>query len=237
LAPFNRARLIYLSRGRSTIPARVNGSPDTLVRTHPSTELQEMVVEGDINRIRYTINQIRGFMAYGVYLENTQGVSVDNFSVRGNTGIVMRRVNPALTEQFSRLTPYDMIVLQYGINMVSGNTAKYARYREQMTAVVKHIQSCFPEAAILIMSVGDRATRRGGKLVTMPGIVEMVELQRQVAEDCGVLFWNTYELMQSQGGMPAFVQNGWAAKDYTHIGPRGGGQIATGLFHSLTLSQ
>ncbi len=231
---FERARLMYISRGRSTIRARVNGVKDTLFHTDPSAALQEALLEGDIRRVRYTINRIRGFTAYGVFLENTRGVSVDNFSVRGNTGVSMARINPALTARFGQLTRYDMIVLQYGLNMVSGQQKDYDTYRDQMTAVVGHIQSCFPGAAILIMSVGDRAIRRRGALVTMPGVPEMVEIQRQVAQNCGVLFWNTYALMQSLGGMATFVQKGWAAKDFTHIGARGGQEIARGLFNAIT---
>lgn len=31
------------------------------------------------------------------------------------------------------------------------------------------------------------------------------------------------------GGMPKFVSNGWAAKDYTHINFRGGSRVAAAL--------
>lgn len=234
---FGRARLLFVSRGQSVVRATVNGNREFLYNTEPSEQLEEMVIDEDIRSIRFQVSDVEGFTAYGVFLENPTGVSVDNFSVRGNPGTSMGRINPALTRQFGRLSPYDLIILQYGLNVVSSQVTDYSTYRKQMTAVVEHIKNCFPGVAILIMSVGDRATRSDGALVTMPGIRAMVKTQEQVAQDCGVLFWNTYDAMRTLGGMGTFVKNGWAAKDYTHISARGGRKIATALFDALMAAQ
>ena len=231
---FGRARLLFVSEGRSVIRATVNGEEEFLFNTEPKSVLQEVQLDGDIRSIRYQISDVEGFRAYGVYLENPTGVSVDNFSVRGNPGTAMGRINPELSRQFGKLSPYDLIVLQYGLNVVQSQVTNYSTYHKQMTAVVNHIKRCFPGVAILIMSVGDRATRSNGVFVTMPGIRAMVQTQEQLARDCGVMFWSTYEAMRAQGGMSTFVKNGWAAKDYTHISARGGRKIATALFEAIT---
>lgn len=233
LSRFQRARLLFISRGRSVVRATVNGEEEFLFNTDPSEALQEVLLEGDIHSIRYTVSDVEGFTAYGVFLENSSGVSVDNFSVRGNPGTVMGRISPTLSEQFGKLARYDLIVLQYGLNVVSSQVTDYTTYQKQMTTVVNHIKRCFPNTAILVMSVGDRATRSNGQFVTMPGIKAMVKTQQQVAQDCGVLFWSTYDVMRTAGGMETFVKNGWAAKDYTHISARGGKKIATALYDAV----
>lgn len=230
---FKRARLLFISKGQSVVRATVNGEREFLLNTEPSEALQEMTIDEDIRTIRYSVNDVEGFTAYGVFLENPTGVSVDNFSVRGNPGTVMGRINATLTGQFGRLSPYDLIILQYGLNVVSSQVTDYSAYRRQMTAVVEHIKRCFPGVAILVMSVGDRATRDNGAFVTMPGIRAMVATQEEVARECGVLFWNTYDAMRAAGGMGTFVKNGWAAKDYTHISARGGKKIATALYDAF----
>lgn len=230
---FRRARLLFISKGQSVVRATVNGEREFLLNTEPSEALQEMTIDEDIRTIRYSVNDVEGFTAYGVFLENPTGVCVDNFSVRGNPGTVMGRINPTLTSQFGNLSPYDLIILQYGLNVVSSQVTDYSTYRKQMAAVVNHIKRCFPGVAILIMSVGDRATRDNGAFVTMPGIRAMVSTQEEVAKECGVLFWNTYDAMRAAGGMGAFVKNGWAAKDYTHISARGGKKIATALYDAF----
>lgn len=230
---FGRARLVFVSKGRSVVRATVNGEEEFLFNTDPMDDLQEIQLDGDIHTIRYQVNDVEGFTAYGVFLENATGISVDNFSVRGNPGTVMGRINPTLSSQFGKLSPYDLIILQYGLNVVSSQVTDYSTYRKQMAAVVNHIKRCFPGVAILVMSVGDRATRSNGAFVTMPGIRAMVKTQEEVAKECGVLFWNTYDAMRAAGGMGTFVKNGWAAKDYTHISARGGRKIATALYDAV----
>jgi len=42
--------------------------------------------------------------------------------------------------------------------------------------------------------------------------------------------------MASYGGMPQFVANGWAAKDYTHINFAGGRRVAEALSRALRSS-
>ncbi|MBO5330767.1 MAG: hypothetical protein J6A72_00065 [Alistipes sp.] len=67
----------------------------------------------------------------------------------------------------------------------------------------------------------------------MTAAVDLTRSQREAAEKCSVAFWNTYEAMQRLGGMTAFVENGWAGKDYTHINYAGGREIARQLYYAL----
>jgi hypothetical protein len=79
------------------------------------------------------------------------------------------------------------------------------------------------------MSVGDRSSLQNGTAVTMPAVKAMLETQRAAAEATGVGFWNTFEAMGGDNSMQRFVDNKWAAKDYTHIGYLGGKYIASQL--------
>lgn len=230
---FDRARLLYISRGTSTLKAQVNGSQEFTRTTEPSEALQEWVLEGDIQSIRYTVNGVEGFTGYGAFLENKWGINVDNYSMRGNSGMVMTKINRELSDQLDQIAPNDLIVLQYGLNVVESDVTNYSGYGDQMTLAVNHLKECFPHAAILIMSVPDRGTRVNGELVTMPGVRAMVKVQQKVAQECGVLYWSTFDLMRSLGGMATFVKNNWAAKDYTHIGARGGAKVAAGLYEAI----
>ncbi len=239
LASWNRARFVYTATGPTTITALVNGNKDNLreFTADSAAGMQAFVLEGEsMQSIRYTLGNVEGFTAYGAFLDNAAGVCVDNFSIRGNTGVPMARINCPLTEQFDRLSGgYSLIILQYGLNMVTSQRTNYTDYERDMTTVVQRLKACFPSAAILIVSVGDRSTRNeAGNFVSMPGVRAMVATLQRVARDNGVLFWNAYQTMVSMGGMPAFVRNGWAAKDYTHIGARGGQKIAAALYQALT---
>ena len=63
-----------------------------------------------------------------------------------------------------------MIVLQYGLNVATERGVNYESYKKGMLAVIAHLKEAFPEAAILLVSVGDREfkdDRRNGELRTM----------------------------------------------------------------------
>lgn len=61
----------------------------------------------------------------------------------------------------------------------------------------------------------------------------LTSYQRAAADSCKVVFWNTSRVMKDLGGMPTFVSNGWAAKDYTHINYAGGKRIANALTEAI----
>lgn len=233
LSSFGSATLLYVSTATSKITVTVDDSLVTSYTTDPSPQVQKLVTNGSMHSIRYTINDIEGFSAYGTMLNGTRGVSVDNFSLRGNPGHSLHRLNPQVCHRIEELAPYDLLVLEYGLNVVESSVVNYNGYRDQMLAVVSHLRECFPDVPLLLMSVGDRSTRVDGVWVTMPGILAMVATQKQIAARSGIAFWNTYQAMISQGGMPTYVTNGWAAKDYTHIGARGGKKIATAMFNAI----
>ena len=64
-----------------------------------------------------------------------------------------------------------------------------------MQTTVQHLKEAFPQAAILIVSVGDRDYKtEEGELRTMPGIKNLVRYQQNLAADEAVAFWNMFEV-------------------------------------------
>ncbi|MDY4245780.1 MAG: hypothetical protein SOX65_04785 [Porphyromonas sp.] len=169
-----------------------------------------------------------GTRFYGVCFDGATGVAVDNYSLRGSSGAKLNAVSSALTTQLSRFRPYDLIILSYGLNVVSAedNNDSYDWYYAAMAKSIEHIQQLYPHATILLMSLSDRATLREGEIHPLNGVARVLRIQHRLAQRYGLLFWNTHEAMASLGGIKGFVDKGWAAKDYTHISMAGGRQLA-----------
>ena len=106
------------------------------------------------------------------------------------------------------IVPYDAIVLQYGLNVMTPEILHYGSYARKMTEVVRHLRECYPHTDIILMGVGDRSRKANGAFVTMPAVVALSEAQRRAA-------------------------NGQANKDYTHINHKGGKRLATEFVKSL----
>ncbi|WP_304287462.1 hypothetical protein [Porphyromonas uenonis] len=169
-----------------------------------------------------------GTRFYGVCFDGMTGISVDNYSLRGSSGTKLTAVSSALTAQLSRFRPYDLIILSYGLNVLSpkDNNDSYEWYYDAMAKSIEHIQQLYPHATILLMSLSDRATLHEGEIHPLNGVDRVLRIQHRLAQRYGLLFWNTHEAMASLGGIKGFVDKGWAAKDYTHISMAGGTQLA-----------
>ena len=231
----NRARLLFISRENSKITVILNDNVQREFEFDGSDVVRQIVVEEEqILSLEMRVDSgAAGFTAIGADFDSTSGLSLDNFSVRSNNGQAMFWSSASVNAQIHSMRPYDLVVLQYGLNIMQADRHNYSLYGEQVEKMVRYVESCFPGAAVLVMGVSDRSQRNEQGIVPMSSAVDLTRSQREAAEKCGVAFWNTYEAMQRLGGMTAFVENGWAGKDYTHINYAGGREIARQLYYAL----
>lgn len=223
----NTASIFFVNRKNAVLNVTVNGSQKHTYTPDSGDEVRRIVInEPDISALKVNISNAAGFIGYGVVLEDSVGVSVHNYSVRSNSGLALLGTDYNIDRQFSDYMNYDMVILQYGLNAMSADVTNYTNYGKQLVKMINYIKQCFPQSAIVVMSVGDRSTMQNGTAVTMPAVKAMLKAQEEAAKECGVGFWNTYKAMGGDNSMPKFVERQWAAKDYTHIGYPGGKYIA-----------
>jgi hypothetical protein len=182
-----------------------------------------------------TVRVAKGdILCYGLSLEGGEGVTVDNFSVRSNNGHAIFGTGAMVNREIDELLGYDMVVLQYGLNIMQKGQRRYSSYHKKLCDMVAYAERCFPNAAILIMGVSDRWVEGSNGTYEPIGSVDALSAaQRAAADSTNVTFWNTAEAMAIYGGMPEFVARGWAAKDYTHINFAGGKRIAELLTYAI----
>ena len=231
-----RASIFFYNKGEARLSASVNkGEPQT--GTFPPADgLREMDVTGRIGSVRWKVESADSTLFYGVAMDGTQGIAVDNFSLRGSSGLSLRSIPVRTMREFNELRPYDLIVLQYGLNVATERGRNYDRYRDGMLTTIAHLKQAFPQAGILIVGVGDREYKtEEGSLRTMPGIKNLIRYQQNLAADSGVAFWNMFEAMGGEGSMADMVhaKPSLANYDYTHINFRGGKHLAELLYEAL----
>lgn len=199
--------------------------------------LQTVSVEGRIGRVRWTVERFDSIpVFYAATMDAAGGIVLDNFSTRGSSGQQLGGVPLSLMKQYDRLRTYDLIVLQYGLNVASEGLTNYSYYKDAMIRVVNYLKEAFPQASVLVVGVGDRETKdENGNLRTMPEVKSLVRYQQLVAAETGVAFWNMYEAMGGEGSIVKMVESkpSMANYDYTHINFRGGKHLAGILFEAL----
>lgn len=191
-------------------------------------------VSGDISRFNMTVTGGHSSRFYGVALDGHTGVAVDNFSLRGSGGQHLSGIPAETLRSFASVRPYDLIILHYGLNVANEKQKDYGGYTGQLGKVIDQMKVAFPQASILVVSMGDRDKRGSdGQLHTMGGVKEMVSYERKMASDHHVAFWNLYEAMGGDGSLAKMTEQKQANLDYTHINFAGGRHLAELLFNVL----
>ena len=229
-----QARILLISRDTSRVEVLLGDSLRKEFTIAGDERVREIHIEGPVDDIRMRVVD-GSVMCYGASLEGRGGVTVDNFSVRSNNGHAIFGTSATVNRQIDEFLGYDLVVLQYGLNIMQQGQRGYSKYRDQVRDMIAYAERCFPNAAILVMGVSDRWVKNAETNAYEPiGSVDaLTSYQRAAADSCNVVFWETARVMQNLGGMPAFVSNGWAAKDYTHINYAGGKRIATALTDAI----
>ena len=228
------ARILFVSRDDSRIEVTVNDRDNRTFDIEGSPAVRQIVVHDDIRSLSFKVlSGAAGAIGYGAIFESAPGVVVDNYSIRSNNGQAMFWTSPTVNAQINEMLGYDLVILQYGLNILEPGIRSFAKYGEQIEKMIAYIRQCFPTAAVLVMSVSDRSVKSDSGFVPMDSAPYMAAAQRQAAQNSGAAFWRAYDAMQSLGGMAQFVANGWAGKDYTHINFAGGRRVAWALYDAI----
>lgn len=231
-------KLVYEQNANSQVQLVSNSSADTAYQDLPATNtVTQRTWTGHFTNASFRFNRTEGLRVLGVSMEDTTGVVVDNYSLRGNSGLILEQMDPSRCEALNAIRRYDLIVLQYGLNVVSDEMLHYGWYRQRMVQVIKHVQRCFPNADILLLGVSDRSRQEEGTFKTMPAVLALLHAQRQIAQQAGVCFWNVFGAMGGENSMVRYVDNNWASKDYTHLSFRGGKEIGMSLFKAVLIEK
>lgn len=235
---FSRARFFYgRPRPDSTIQtygrlyAQVQGQSATYPLRAPEVVNVVDVADTTARRLRLQFDVSPNYPLYGISLEAPAGVIVDNFPCRGNAGRSTKGISKIVLTAFQEHLDYDLIILQYGLNVIDARLTGYQWYEDQLVEVIRHFQAAMPGVPILLVGVSDKATKLNGQMQTDPGVPRVNNAQRAAAQRTGAAFFSLYEAMGGAGSMVRWVQQErprLANYDYTHFNFRGA-RIASDL--------
>lgn len=229
--------LYFISKDSIKLKAVVNGDAVYNFALPGKETLQSVSVKGPMGDVKWTVEKfITPPVFYAVTMDAEKGIALDNFSLCGSSGSQLKSVPSSTLRGYDSLRTYDLIVLQYGLNVASEKRRNYESYKTAMAKVISHLKTSFPKAGILIVGVGDREHKNAkGNLVTMPCVKSLIRYQRELAEETHVAFWNLFEAMGGEGSISRMTKSkpSMANLDYTHINFRGGAHLAKIFFNTL----
>ncbi|HLZ16868.1 MAG TPA: hypothetical protein VKQ08_07500 [Cyclobacteriaceae bacterium] len=234
---FVTAKFFYERGDPSLVKYVLNDSTFISAELPSSETLGQFDLPGrDLNSVTLSFPSPDHLRCYGAAFEDSIGISVDNFSMRSNPGMGLLLIDRERVRQFNSLRDYKLVVLQYGLNVLSEkDLTGYTWYLYKMVALVQRLKEDFPGCAFLLLSVGDRCSNQNGKMATLPDVKVMRDVQRTIAQKSGIAFWDMFEAMGGENSIVHYTESNppLAAKDYTHLTFRGGRKIAKKLADAL----
>lgn len=176
-----------------------------------------------------------GIPYYGVDFSDGTGIHVDNFAMRGNSGLPLSHLSPGIMNAFQKKLGYDLIILQFGANVLSTKAKSFNWYSRRMTRVVSHLNTCFPDVPILVIGTADKSLKIEGRMRTDSTVVKLLHAQQKFAAQTRSGFISLFHLMGGINSMPRWAEHSpkMAVGDYTHFSPRGAQIIGRRLFNEL----
>jgi lysophospholipase L1-like esterase len=236
---FDVVRLFYSNANSSTIYYSLNGKNKEAAKLESGSDLKVLEIKAPKSTsIRFEIPQAKQAYFYGISLESSNGVYVDNFALRGNTGIALRDIPNEIYKSFNKELDYRLILLQFGLNALSSRTGNYERYEKEMVKVINQIKRAFPDIPIIMIGASDRSVKKGADFVTDPSLEELITTQLNIAKAADVAYWNVFESMGGKNSMPNWVEHNppLAYRDYIHFNEEGVKKIAE-MFSSVLLKE
>jgi lysophospholipase L1-like esterase len=218
-----------------TISLIVNGQ---VQQYKPSKLVNRLLLDSSVSHSIDVGIQNYKLPVYGISMEPQSGVVVDNFSFRGISGRELGKLDTAFLRAVDEENPYDLVILQYGANIMwHGEDTEYGWYEKMIVPVLKKLRQAMPGAEFLVVSTADRAFKYDDLWKTALGIDNLIRIQADLAYNSDAAFYNMYESMGGAGTIVSWADTvpSLANKDYIHPNQRGA-EILGNMFYNAFMS-
>lgn len=229
--------ILYYGKGNLIDTLKVLTEKDTIPNKILLNEKRNVnnvsLSNSDLKKIELDFSKVTNTAIYGIDFSDSVGIAVDGFSNRGNSGLPLSRLNSTQMNQFDKTLSYDLIILQYGANVLTRKSKSYNWYRSRMTKVVQNLQQAFPEADVLILGTADRGTKMDATIKTDTSVIKLLRSQQQYASRTESAFISLFHLMGGVNTMPIWTDKKFANHDFTHFSSKGSRKIGRLLYAEL----
>ncbi len=171
----------------------------------------------------------------GVAFDCNNGVALDNVSLRGSSGFEIPRINRDFMKQQVEALQVKLIIVQFGVNISGEGNFSLAYYERMFYRQYNYLKSLHPDACVLVVSVSDRARKKGTRFESYPSVEVIRQAQQNAAMKTGCAFWDLRNAMGGQNSMISWVNNkpSLAQSDYTHFNARGAKLVGEMLYNAI----
>ena len=174
---------------------------------------------------------------YGIMLDGSYGVSVDNIPMRGSSGMVYTLIDRKQLRDSYLMANVGLIIMQFGGNSVPlfCDTVSVRAFVSNMLRQIQYVQSINPQCQILFVGPADMSKNVGGEMVTYPLLPFAIDCLRTALVSNGVAYWDMYRMMGGRNSMVKWVEAGLAGEDYIHFTNAGAEKVGKAIINSFSI--
>jgi lysophospholipase L1-like esterase len=170
---------------------------------------------------------------FGWVAQNHSGVTYETLGINGAQATIMRDwAESVFAPELAGREPA-LIVLAYGTNEALSKKWTSEEYHVALGEIIHRLRAAAPLASILLIGPPDCEHRVRGRRLPFPNLDEVIDVQRQVAQEQGCAFWDWRAGMGGPGSVGQWVQAGLGQGDYTHLTGAGYRLLGDMLFSEL----
>jgi lysophospholipase L1-like esterase len=172
---------------------------------------------------------------YAVAFDSKSGVVVDNIAIRGCSGLFFKKLNSQHFAKFFDKIKVGLVILEFGGNVLPylKNEKECENYGRYFSAQLHFLKRILRGVPVLVVGPADMSVKQDGEYVTYPLLTKVRDEMKKAAFSNGAGFWDMYEAMGGENSMPAWVNEGLAAPDYTHFTSKGAAVVANMLNNAI----
>lgn len=161
-----------------------------------------------------------GYM-YGIMLDDTVGVSIDNVPMRGCSGTIFTQTDPTTMRTYFSHTNTKLIIMQF-----TGNSVPYLSTQKAVTGYISKIRSQIrfmkrqaPNTAIMFIGPSDMLQSKDGIKKSYPLLPYIDQQMQKAVNEEGIAYWSIFQMMGGSGSMQKWSQSqpALAGKDGVHF--------------------
>ena len=171
---------------------------------------------------------------YGICIDPVSGIQFDNYGIRGQSGNGLMLISKEQLGQMFEQTNTHMAILQFGGNIVAGLQSEKSiqYYAEAYKKLYLHFKNSLANGSIFIFGVNDVSRSVNGEYRSYPNITELRYLQRKIAVENGMAFFDIYQLMGGENSIKVWARKGLAARD-GHYSEKGREIVCREIYKAL----
>ena len=192
-------------------------------------------VKQPVKKLEITLRGKTSPDVYGIALDDTSGVAVDNIPMRGSSGTDFTKTDTAFLRKMYTELNAELLIFHFGVNVAMNVVKSYKYYENLLFRELSALKKIHPDIPIIVIGISDMNISNGIDSESISNLEAIRTAQKKAAFRTNCIFWDLYKAMGGKNSMKKWVTADPALgkKDHIHFSYKGANKVAEMFYETL----